>query len=74
MEDTDLNLNHLKRLALILANIPSSSKFIKSNFSLCACICEQRRGNMQAEEIITRSFLKVNLSLLNKMKNQTIIK
>ena len=71
LENSNLNLNNLKRLALILANIPASSKFIESNFSICAGICEQTRGNMKADEIVTRSFLKAHLGLLNKMTNFT---
>ena len=56
----------LSCVARQLLNIPSSSASIERFFSICGVICTQRRGNMSADMIITRSMLKVNLNLLTE--------
>ena len=60
-------LPHLSKIALILLNIPSSSAYIERHFSLSGAICSQRRGNMSADLIITRSMLKANIKLINTL-------
>jgi hypothetical protein len=60
-------LTHLKKLALMLLNIPSSAAYIERQFSIAGAICSQRRGNMKSEQIITRVMLKTNMNLLKQL-------
>lgn len=62
-----LEMPYLKKLALILFNIPSSSAYIERHFSLSGAICEQRRGNMTAELVSIKCLLKANLNILNEL-------
>ena len=67
-------LSHLRKLALILLNIPSASSFIERHYSLCGAVCEKRRGNMKPESVIMRCMLKANLSILKGLNNVEIRK
>jgi hypothetical protein len=60
-------LKNLRRLAMKLLNIPSSSAYIERHFSLCGAICDQRNRNMSADMIATRTMLKANIKSLMEM-------
>ena len=60
-------LPNLFKIAMQLLSIPSSSAFIERFFSICGVICKKRCGNMSDATIISRSFLKTNLRLLDKL-------
>ena len=57
----------LSRLFLITYNIPASSAYVERFYSICGNICKQRSGNMSSDTIITRSMLKANMEILNKL-------
>ena len=57
----------LSRLFLILYNIPASSAYVERFYSICGNICKNKSGNMSADTIITRSMLKANMAILNKL-------
>ena len=48
-------------------NIPSSSAYIERFYSICGNVCKQRAGNMKAQTIASRSFLKANIKILDKL-------
>ena len=54
----------LRKLFLILLNIPGSAAFIERYLSISGIVCQKRRGNMSEQLIINRSMLKANLKLL----------
>ena len=58
-------LPNLYKVARHLLSIPSSSAFVERFFSICGVICRKRAGNMSDKTLITRSFLKTNMKLLN---------
>jgi hypothetical protein len=63
----EIKLPYLSNLAMILLNIPCSSAFIERFFSICGVVCDKRRLNSDDQLIIDRSFLKVNIKLLNEL-------
>ena len=42
---------------------------LKDFFSICGVVCKQRAGNSSDDLLITRSFLKCNIEILNEMNN-----
>ena len=62
-------LPHLKDLAEILLNIPSSAAFIERYYSLCGNICKTKSGNMcmGKKQIMKRSLLKANIAIIKKL-------
>ena len=58
---------NLSRVSLILMNIASNSAFVERFFSLTGIISNEKRGNMSAELLITRSMLSSNITLLEKL-------
>jgi hypothetical protein len=54
----------IRRLAMMLNNIPASSAYIERHFSICGAICNQRRSNMTPEQ---RALIKANMGLLEQM-------
>jgi hypothetical protein len=61
------NLPKLRQLFIILNNVSASSAFIERFFSYCGLVCNQRSMNMKNDLIINRSFLKVNIEILNEL-------
>ena len=59
----------LKDLGAILYNIPSSSAYIERFYSISGNVCNVRSGNMNANTIAKRSFLKANIKILNKLSD-----
>jgi len=57
----------LRRLALILYNVPSSSAFIERFYSICGHVCKTKSGNYNLDTIIQRSMLKANIQLLEEL-------
>ena len=57
----------LRRIAVILYNIPSSSAFIERFYSICGNVCKVRSGNINSDTIIYRSMLKANIHLLDEL-------
>ena len=55
----------LRKLALILLNVPASSAFIERYYSICGNVCKKRCGNFSPDTIIYRSMLKANIHLLD---------
>ena len=55
----------LKDLAAVLYNIPSSSAYIERFYSISSNACAVRSGNMNANTVAKRSFLKANINILN---------
>jgi hypothetical protein len=49
-------LPHLKDLAEILLNTPSSAAFIERYYTLCGNVCKTKCGNMCKDQIIKRFF------------------
>jgi hypothetical protein len=60
-------LPHLKDLAEILLNIPSSAAFIERYYSLCGNVCKTKCGNMGKDQIIKRSLLKANIAIVKQL-------
>lgn len=57
----------LKKLAVILLNIPSSSAYIERFYSICGLVCKTNCGNMSSSTIIQRSTLKANIDILDNL-------
>ena len=60
-------LPHLKDLAEILLNIPSSAAFIERYYSLWGNVCKTKCGNMGKDQIIKRSLLKANIAIIKQL-------
>jgi len=63
----EIKLPYLSHLAMILLNIPCSSAFIERFFSIYVVVCDKERLNSDDRLIIDRSFLKVNIKILNEL-------
>lgn len=63
------NFPNLFKLYVRFSSIPASSAFIERFFSICGVVCKQRAGNSSDDLLITRSFLKCNIEILNEMNN-----
>jgi len=49
----------------IISNLESA--YVERFYSICGNICKNKSGNMSADTIITRSMLKANMAILNKL-------
>ena len=58
---------NLSRVSLILMNIASNSAFVERFFSLTGIISNEKRRNMSAKLLITRSMLSSNITLLEQL-------
>ena len=67
--DKKAKFSNLFKLYLRFSSIPASSAFIERFFSICGVVCKQRAGNSLDDLLITRSFLKCNIEILNELKN-----
>lgn len=66
------SLPNLRKLAIILLNINSSSAFIERFLSICGVICNQRNGNMKDDIVELRSLLKANIEILRTLNEASI--
>ena len=55
---------NLRKLALILLNIPASSASIERYFSITGLICNKRAAKMNSTLLIWRGLLRANIKLL----------